>query len=125
MLLLICKINKTMTTPNNNISRGYYSAGARVYEGYRGIREISQYILNILLVESSTLQPINGINWYALNNNDNLDNAGNFTQNNDQALTYFVEPIVGPSAGYTEENVLEANDFIEPDIPSGEDVVPS
>ena len=71
------------------------------------------------------MQPVNGIKWYALNNNNNLDNAGNFTQNNDQALTYFVESIVGQSAGYTEENVLEANDFSEPDIPSGEDVVPS
>jgi len=84
-------------------NRGYYSANAKVYEGYRGIRALQSYALNILLIESGKVQPSINVNNYTLDNNQNLDNVGNFTENNDQ-------------------NEI---DYAEPNNPLGEDVVPS
>jgi len=106
-------------------NRGYYSSNAKVYEGYRGIRKLQSYILNILLVEFGKVQPFINVNNYALDNDQNLDNAGNFTANNDQPGLNWIEPIIPASEGYTAEEVLQPNDFTEPDYPSGEDVVPS
>ena len=84
-------------------NRGYYNPNAKVYEGYRGIRALQSYVLNILLIESGRMQSSINVNNYTLDNNQNLDNVGNFTENNDQNET----------------------DYAEPDYPSGEDVVPS
>jgi hypothetical protein len=86
-----------------NGTRGYYSAKTKIYEGYKGIRGLATYIVNILLVESATVQPSISVNDYALNNNNNIDNVGNYTVNNDQNET----------------------DHAEPNNPLGEDVVPS
>jgi len=83
-------------------NRGYYSPNAKVYEGYKGIRELKNYILSIVLVEGAKVQPSLSVNNYALDNNENIDDVGNYTANNDQ-------------------NEL---DYAEPDYQSGEDVVP-
>ena len=91
------------TQPNKNTSRGYYSPNAKVFEGYRGIHLIANYILNISLIESAKVQPSSIIKDYALDNNANLDNVGNYAVNNDQIET----------------------DYAEPNNQSGEDVVPS
>jgi hypothetical protein len=84
-------------------NRGYYSPNTKVFEGYRGIRELNSYTLNILLMESGSNQSLINVNNYALENDANLDNAGNFTANNDQ----------------------NENNYAIPNNPSGEDVVPS
>jgi len=84
-------------------NRGYYSPNAKVYEGYRGIRSIKAYLLNITLVESGRTQMLLSVNSYSLDNNSNLDSVGDFAANNDQ----------------------NEADYAEPNNPSGEDVVPS
>ena len=91
------------TQPNKNTSRGYYSPNTKIFEGYRGIRLIANYILNISLIESANVKPSSIIKDYALDNNANIDNTGNYTVNNDQNET----------------------DYAEPNNQSGEDVVPS
>jgi len=63
---------------------------------------MANYVLNVSLVESASSQPSSKITDYTANNNNNIDNVGN----------------------YTVDGVLQANDYVEPNNQSGEDVVP-
>lgn len=67
-----------LTQPNKNTSRGYYSPNTKIFEGYRGI-PAANYILNISLIESANVKPFSIIKDYALDNNANIDNTGNYT----------------------------------------------
>ena len=106
-------------------NRGYYSPNAKVYEGYRGIKQVKTYLLSILLVESALVKKIIVANSYALNNNANIDDVGNYTQGVDQIENASSIPFTPESTGYTAEDVLSAADYAVPDDQSGEDVVPS
>jgi hypothetical protein len=114
-----------MALPKNNILRGYYSPNAKVFEGYLGAHYPKLYKLNINLIESAFIKPFSMVNNYALDNNNNLDNIGNYTANNDQIENDFATPFAPESAGYTAEEILQANEYSEPNYTSGEDVVPS
>jgi hypothetical protein len=83
-------------------NRGYYSPNAKVFEGYKGIISVKTYLLSILLVESALVQKLIVANSYALDNNANIDDVGNYIQ-----------------------GVNQIEDFSSiPDNQSGEDVVP-